>query len=359
MKVLSELAPLCLCSEVHQHQARALVGRWVEGIGEIKEIGGAGEGFGEERKMIERELQAEREKVEELKGDLGKVEKEGAVWMERCAEAEGAKERLLILVNRRGKELSKNVKEVERLEGCLREVEISAEVEKRAQVKAVEDLREKLEDQGRVSKQLVESLEELRNARDESAQEGENLKAQLALEQQVSKQRRQAFDESKKRTADLFAQIEKLNTQLSSATQENEQFKTTLNEVENSQSTLSTELETAQAQAANEQETTAQLRTELSSTQSELTTFRKTLTQTQQELRTSQQANMDMITAHGAEVTELRERIKDLESQLAIPLRKRLKARVKKLVKRFGDSIGVPGDSRMAEPVVERGGDTN
>jgi DNA repair exonuclease SbcCD ATPase subunit len=358
VKVLSELAPLCLCSEVHQHQARALVGRWVEGIGEIKEIGGAGEGFGEERKMIERELQAEREKVEELKRDLGKVEKERAVWMERCAEAEGAKEPLLILVNRRGKELSKNVKEVERLEGCLREVEISAEVEKRAQVKVVEDMREKLEEQGKISRQLVESLEEVRNAREESAQEGKNLKAQLAFEQQVSKQRRQAFDESKKRTADLVAQIENLNNQLSSATQENEKFKTALNEVENSQSTLSTELETAQARAASEQETTAQLRTELSSTQTELATLQITLTQTQQELRTSQQANVGMITVHGAEKTELREKINDLESQLAIPFRKRLKAKVKKLVKRFGDLIGVPGDSRMVGPDVKMGRDT-
>jgi hypothetical protein len=52
---------------------------------------------------------------------------------------------LLILVTRRGKEVSESGREVERLEEVLREVEIYVEVEKRKaeeQVKIVGELRE-------------------------------------------------------------------------------------------------------------------------------------------------------------------------------------------------------------------------
>jgi hypothetical protein len=51
----------------------------------------------------------------------------------------------------------------------------------------------------------------------------------------------------------------------------------------------------------------------------------------------------------------LRETVAELETQLSLPFSKRLKMRMKKVVKRFGESIGVRGETKLAVPVVERG----
>jgi hypothetical protein len=198
------------------------VSQWLNTIAEVSEIGkerrGEREGdegycsqrFEGERNQLERALREERERgdalrpmVEGLKEEVGREKEEKGKWVERCDEAEGAKERLLVLVNKRGKELVKSGREAERLEGLLRDLEEKMEGEKRAreeervtQLKVVEELREKLEEQCRVSKQFLDSLEEVRAAKADLVRATEVLKEQLTTEKQASKQRRQALDEN-------------------------------------------------------------------------------------------------------------------------------------------------------------------
>lgn len=376
-QILQKLAPLCLCTDFHQHQARSVVSQWLNTIAEISELSQlsgetvtSSQRLEEERNDLERQLREEKERGErlgeEMKGlkeDLRREKEEKGKWVERCDEAEGGKERLLNLVNRRGKELVKSGREVERLEVLLKELEAKVEIERigkderhEEQVKVVEGLREKLEEQCKVSKQLLERLEEMRAACAGSVEEVEALKAQLSTEQQASKQRRQALDEAKKRTTEHLAQTESLNTQLSTLTQENLALRNTASEAGTAHVALSQALEVTQAQLATEQDITAQLRTELNEAQTNRDILLATLAETQQDLQASLQANADQTTAHNLEVSELQKTINELETELSLPFSKKLKRRVKRLVKRLGESIGVPGETRLVGPVVERGG---
>lgn len=362
---LRELAPLCLCRDFHAYQERAVVRRWVEVLGEIGGIGrfeGSGssswvQGDGRE----EREKEELERVVQGLKEEVVREKEEKGKWVERCNEAESAKERLLILVTKTGKEVARNGKEVERLESLLRETEIQSEVEKRGkkeeeerQMRVVEESREKLEEQCRVSRQLMESLEEVRGAKARLVEEMEALRGNLATAQPASKQRREALDEAKPRTAELDARIEGLNAQLSTTTREREELVNTAREADGTRAVLVEELDTTKTALLEEQETTEQLRTELNNTQTELANLKATLTQTQQELQSSQQSNAAQVTAHNLEITQLHERVRELESQISLPFSKKLKMRAKKLVKRFGNSIGVPGRMKFVIPVVER-----
>ncbi|KAH8765189.1 hypothetical protein BGZ57DRAFT_541459 [Hyaloscypha finlandica] len=375
-QILQKLAPLCLCTEVHQHQARSVVSQWLKTVAEISEFSqlsgetvSSSQRLGEERNDLERQLREEKERgerlgeeVKGLKEDVRREKEEKGKWVERCGEAEGEKERLLILVNRRGTELVKSGMEVERLEALLKELEAKVEIEKivkderdEEQVKVMEELRGKLEEQCKVSKQLLERLEEMRDACTSSVGEVEALKAQLSTEQKASKQRKQALDEANKRTTEYLAQTESLNAQLSTLIQENLALRNTTSEVGTAHAALSQELEVTQAQLATEQEITAQLRTKFNEAQTNRDTLLATLTETQQDLQASLQANADQTTAHNLEVSELQKRINELETELSLPFSKKLKRRVKRFVKRLGESIGVPRETRLVGPLVERG----
>lgn len=371
-QILQKLAPLCLCTEVHQHQARSVVSQWLKTVAEISEFSqlsgetvSSSQRLEEERNDLERQLREEKERgerlgeeVKGLKEDVRREKEEKGKWVERCGEAEGEKERLLILVNRRGTELVKSGREVERLEALLKELEAKVEIEKivkderdEEQVKVMGELRGKLEEQCKVSKQLLERLEEMRDACTSFVREVEALKAQLSTEQQASKQRKQALDEANKRTTEYLAQTESLNAQLSTLIQENLALRNTTSEAGTAHAALSQELEVTQAQLATEQEITAQLRTKFNEAQTNRDTLLATLTETQQDL----QANADQTTAHNLEVSELQKRINELETELSLPFSKKLKRRVKRFVKRLGESIGVPSETRLVGPVVERG----
>jgi chromosome segregation ATPase len=379
-QILQKLAPLCLCTDHHQHQARSVVSQWLKTVAEISELSQlpgetvtSSQRLEEERNDLERQLRGEKERSERLgeevkglKEDVRREKEEKGKWVERCGEAEGGKERLLILVNQRGKELVKSGREVERLEALLKELEAKVEIDKigkderdEEQVKIVEELKGKLEERCRVSKQLLERLEEMRDACNSSVGEVEALKAQLSTEQQASKRRRQALDEAKKRTAEHLAQTESLNAQLSTLTQDNLALRNITSEVGTAHAALLQALEVTQAQLATEQEVTAQLRTEFNEAQTNQDNLLATLTQTQQDiqasLQASLQANADHTTAHNLEVSELQKRINELETELSLPFSRKLKRRVKRLVKRLGESIRVPSETRLVGPVVVRG----
>lgn len=218
-QLLNKLAPLCLCADFHQHQARSIVARWTECIWEISDISGlqlsgktvtCSQQSEEEKNGLERALKEERERgqrlIEEMRvlKEEAKKDREGKQkWIDRCDEAEGAKESLLILVNRQGKELAKSGRELEKLEGILKEIEAERHEEKdrreerdAEKVKMVDQLKEKLDEQCRISKQLLDSLEEMRASRTASADEAETMKRQLTTEQQASEQQRQALGDA-------------------------------------------------------------------------------------------------------------------------------------------------------------------
>ncbi|KAN0120182.1 hypothetical protein V8E51_002390 [Hyaloscypha variabilis] len=174
---------------------------------------------------------------------------------------------------------------------------------------------------------------------------------------EVSKRRRQALEESKLHAAELDARIESLTSQLSIANQENDGLRNTAREAESARTFLAPEQETTKTKLLEEQETTAQLRTEVNDTRADLARIQATLAQTQQELQANLQASTDQATAHNLKSTELRRKIDELETQLSLPFSKRLEMRAKKLVKRFGNSIGVPGGMKSIIPVVEREGE--
>lgn len=137
--------------------------------------------------------------------------------------------------------------------------------------------------------------------------------------------------------------------------EENLMLGNTASKAESAHAALLHELETVRAQLGIEQGNVAGLRTELDNAQTQLTTLLTTLTQTQQDLEVSQQANADQATSHRTEVSMLRERIKELEAQLSLPFSKRLKIRARRIAKRFGDLIGVPGETKLVSSVVKRG----
>ncbi|KAE9380795.1 hypothetical protein N431DRAFT_459712 [Stipitochalara longipes BDJ] len=242
--------------------------------------------------------------VEGLREELVKEKEEKGKWIERCNEAEGTKERLLILVSRRGKEVAKNVQDVRVAKG-----------------------------------RLVEEMG--------------GLAAQLGTEQQASKQMRQALDEANRRTAELDTRNESLTGQLSIVTQENTELRKTASEAESTRAVLVQELDTTKVKLQGEQAATAQLRTRVNDTHLELASFQETPMQTQ-ELYSNLQAKADQVAAQNLQITELCGRIKDLETQLPLPFLKRLKMRGKKHVKRFGNSIGVPDGTELIIPVAER-----
>jgi chromosome segregation ATPase len=365
-RILEQLAPLCLCNDFHQYQARQVIARWKGAIEDVSEEWRSSQ---EEREALEGRLREESEKaeelrgrVEELMGELVRERERCGQWVERCSEAESVKERLLVLVNRHQKSLAKSGREVERLEralvllkgemeGLLGQEKRGREEERRkageemeGQMKVLLESREKLEEQCRVSKQLLESLEDVRATRAKSVEEMEALKTQLSVEREELARQRNDLNDANRSKAELFAQIDILSAQLSTAQQECSELKGTLSEAANTQASLAKDQETIRSQLAAEQQTTAQLQAEL--------------TKTQNDLQTSQQAHTDLTTqfsTHASEVAKLRERISELESEVTRSWLRKFMVRIRTMGKGFGDSIGVPGRKRLVVGVVERG----
>jgi len=247
-------------------------------------------------------------RIEDLSLQLLKQREKCTQWIETCSEAEAAKERLLILVNKRGKEVAKAEREVERLERVLgvkgRELEEERkrkgeEIEEKANV---EELRKRLEEQGRVERVLVESLEEVRKGKAAEVIEMETLKTQLATKTEES---RKALDEAKNKEIELLGQIESLNAQILNIREASEQL----------QRDLDTSVKLNSEQSA------------LAATQA---------------------------SAHADEVSQLREQIGDLEKQISLSFSKKLGKKMKRAVKGFGTSIGVPGSTRLVFAIEKR-----
>jgi chromosome segregation ATPase len=315
--ILRKLAPLCLCQEQHQWQVGQAIAKWKTLLSDFVNSHefSSSQALSAENETLQKKLKEEvlaREglsnRIEDLSLQLLKQREKCTQWIETCSEAEAAKERLLILVNKRGKEVAKAEREVERLERVLgvkgRELEEERkrkgeEIEEKANV---EELRKRLEEQGRVERVLVESLEEVRKGKAAEVIEMETLKTQLATKTEES---RKALDEAKNKEIELLGQIESLNAQILNIREASEQL----------QRDLDTSVKLNSEQSA------------LAATQA---------------------------SAHADEVSQLREQIGDLEKQISLSFSKKLGKKMKRAVKGFGTSIGVPGSTRLVFAIEKR-----